>query len=421
MFEQLTLLQARDSVVDAWVKAIKVEKYSLNDLCNECGVAVVNGKSEMSCTKVVEKLLGGGVECRTDEEIPLDNFKHIPVSVYSAWQKPDVAISYGGLLVIIVEVHSCTKSSSFANTIRKLILGLVDVIRYYSNYDQTVTSYKGLMVPKLSVETCVVEVTVEFRQLMFEYSLQEIRKDDFRQTLECVYKENWEKIKDIKLYHIEDFKYFIVLCTDVMKKSYGECRQVSTKESIMFQAGEYYYKVPYCRRDFQNLATYSLMSSANPAKFKNFIKMENIPNTPIFKYPAVWYDPLTPREAGWCLGELVPQIKEALDDLHDSGLHHCDIRLENICFERDFSLTFVDLDRCTLSSLLDDSQFYTDSCMYDLSLLRKRRIDWRQLACLILWVVTGKEEIGYHQQKLEGLDHPITSNCFFKSLWTDGM
>lgn len=56
------------------------------------------------------------------------------MSIYSNWYKPDVAIYCKNLLILILEVHSCTKKELFGNTIRKLILGLVDLLRFHSNF-----------------------------------------------------------------------------------------------------------------------------------------------------------------------------------------------------------------------------------------------------------------------------------------------
>lgn len=69
-------------------------------------------------------------------------------------------LPYTYKIYVIIEVHSCSKEHSFGNTI---ILDLIDVLRYYTNYDPNLTILKGFVFPKLDVNKCVVEVTVKFK------------------------------------------------------------------------------------------------------------------------------------------------------------------------------------------------------------------------------------------------------------------
>ena len=118
------------------------------------------------------------------------------------------------------------------------------------------------------------------------------------------------------------------------------------------------------------------------------------------------------------MGHLVAEIHQALATLQEVRIHHCDVRLENICFQ-DYSLMFIVMDRSMDIVAVSDDRIYPDSCMYNIEFLREGRMDWLQLGCLILWVVTGKEENDYHKQTILGLEHPITSNTFLK-LWKEG-
>ena len=154
---------------------------------------------------------------------------------------------WDGLLILILEVHSCSdKRLSFNNTIRKLILGLTNLLRYYSNFNKTVTSCKGLVVPKHGFKTYAVEVTVEFKNFTFSYTLQEIGKDQFRERLQSVFTENKAKIENVKLYPIEKFKFYMKLSMPTMIEFGRDCKQVAAKEAIMFQGrwsllqGSYY-------------------------------------------------------------------------------------------------------------------------------------------------------------------------------------
>lgn len=208
-----------------------------------------------------------------------------------------------------------------------------------------------------------------------------------------------------------------------MEKFGTDCEQVASKEAIMFRANDYYYKIPVIQTDCFKLSYYCLFTHAH-SELDNFITLTDIPDIipdiSAFRYLKVPHNPLSIEEAELCLGDLVIKIQRALKNLHSAGLHHCDVRLENICFKEDSTLTFIDMDRSTPLHLLSDDCVYPDSCMYDVELLRSGLMDWRQLGCIILWVITGKEGDEYHKQTLTGLEHAIAHNKFFLALWNEG-
>ena len=63
------------------------------------------------------------------------------------------------------------------------------------------------------------------------------------------------------------------------------CKQMPSKEAIMFKAYKHYYKVPVNMTDFWNLYVYQLMNTS--VKLKNFISLMEVPTYSMFKYPAV--------------------------------------------------------------------------------------------------------------------------------------
>lgn len=420
MFNMLSILKTTGEIInDSWASDINIEKYDLQALCVRHDVEL--GRSqEQSCKKLVDRLLKKG-RTVTDEEVSLANFKKMHITVYSAWHKPDVAIYLKGLLILILEVHSCGKKASFANTIRKTILGLVDLLRYYSTFNQTVTSCKGLVVPKIGTAKCAIEVTVEFQNFGFYYTLQEIPMDKFSETLKSVFQYNLSKFEEVKLLTIDKFHFYIKLPMATMEKFGKDCEQVASKEAIMFRADDYYYKIPVVQTDCLKLSYYCLFAPAH-SELDNFITLTSIPDISAFRYLKVPHNPLSMEEAKLCLGDFVIKTKQALKILHGAGLYHCDVRLENICFKEDYTLTFIDMDRSTPPNLLSDDCVYPDSCMYDVRLLRSGLMDWRQLSCIILWVITGGKKEGdeYHKQTLTGLEHAIAHNKFLLALWNEG-
>lgn len=212
-------------------------------------------------------------------------------------------------MILIVEVHSCSKRLSFSDTIRKLILGLADLLRYYSNFDPTVTSSQGLVIPKFD-KKCVVKVTVEFKDFMFDYTLQVVAKDKFRETLLSVFDENRAKIEKLELYPIENFKFYIKLPMAAMETFGRDCKQMTAKEAIMFKADDYYYKVPVSVSDARNLMVWEIIQEKKifQNNLNDFVNLIEVPEICAYKYLAVKHYPLSAREArrlgGPCLQHL---------------------------------------------------------------------------------------------------------------------
>ena len=105
---------------------------------------------------------------------------------------------------------------------------------------------------------------------------------------------------------------------------------------------------------------------------KNVIYPEDVtpPNytTVLQKYRCANFGPLNQAEARKCLRSFIVGAKSALDELHGIGLSHNDIRLPNFCFNANFEVILIDLDRVWLIGKLYH-MFYKEekegrSCMY---------------------------------------------------------
>ena len=91
----------------------------------------------------------------------------------------------------------------------------------------------------------------------------------------------------------------------------------------------------------------------------------------ILLYKKVPYDPLTVDEAKRCLIGLVELIKEALDEFHEDDFAHCDIRLPNICFSRQYKAMLIDLESITPPG----ESFDSTSCMYEVPVACVNSVD----------------------------------------------
>lgn len=63
------------------------------------------------------------------------------------------------------------------------------------------------------------------------------------------------------------------------------------------------------------------------------------------RYKAVPHDPLTVDKASLCLHDLLKGLAQAIQEFHQNGYAHQDIRLENVCFNEQYEPVLIDLDR----------------------------------------------------------------------------
>lgn len=413
MFNDLHLLKAQEVIIDNWVDEIS-EKYNLIQILDDFNL--VNDPeetNEKTCTRVIRRMSWKATFVPS-EEIKLPDFKKMYMSIYSNVHKPDVAIYIGSKLVLVIEVISCSGKFSFGNTIRKLILGLLDLIRYYSFFDSTVRTLHGFVFPKRESNGCVVLVTLEFRDFTFWYHLKAIPRAHIKEELRVVYELNKKILGNFKVGDGAIGKYYIKLSGDEMNIYGRNCKQIEAKEAIMFYCEGQYYKIPVTKKDNSNLSWYSFAILGCNDTFQHFIKLQK--SGCFYTYKAVKYDPLTTSQARECLGDLVSQIHKALSKLH-AIMCHLDIRLENICFQEDYSLMFIDVDRSTITENVSDDCLYPGSCMYKAGF--DKLLDWLQLGCLVLWCITATPASSgedYHKQTL-CVDHPIVKNKFLLNLW----
>lgn len=349
-----------------------------------------------------------------DKEIACEDFKKQNMCIYSSTHKPDVAIYIAQWIILIIEVISCSRKTAFGNTIRKCILGLVDVIRYYTFFDANVTKFIGFVFPKMRKKNFVTEVTVKYEDFQFVYDTEAVKIDQVYIRLSAAFQHNRKMLTKVMKCKGIIFipKFYVTLSNECMASFGNDYEQVEANEAIMFFAGDTCYKTPIQKQDSANLKIFC--RTLSEPLLAHFINLAKEPAVKGFKYSKVPHRPLSASEARQCLGDLVGQVHVALDLLHSHGLSHMDVRLENICFDENYKAKFIDLDRSCETD--ECSVTYYSSCMYDPT-LNTLKHDWRQLACLILGVVTGVSPELYHSQELENTTHAIKASPFFVELW----
>ncbi len=109
---------------------------------------------------------------------------------------------------------------------------------------------------------------------------------------------------------------------------------------------------------------------------------------------------------------------EAVNELHDNGRAHLDIRLENICFNESEHAVLIDLDRSVNASLVNYESYGGYSHMYSSEggEWKAQNADCRQLAMMTHYILTGRAE-DYHYIKIDRCTYP---DLFFYTMFTQG-
>ena len=68
-------------------------------------------------------------------------------------------------------------------------------------------------------------------------------------------------------------------------------------------------------------------------------------------YNKVYYNPLTYKEAGKCLCDLIMKVTNVIQKMFKDNMYHGDLRLPNICFDKEFNPKLIDLDNGGIATM----------------------------------------------------------------------
>ena len=164
----------------------------------------------------------------------------------------------------------------------------------------------------------------------------------------------------------------------------GSPVQLPSRASILVRHGMDYFKSPAMQEEVLQLEFLQFDSSILQAL--PIIKLQRVTVVGThyyYKYRGIPNDPLTRPEAKSCLYDLVQMLVQVIESFHKYGWAHQDIRLQNICFDKDYMPVFIDLDRCKRSS---SKSYAGEGCMYSMR-GSASQTDWLQLGLVVCWVL----------------------------------
>ena len=362
-----------------------------------------------------------GVELRTTREVP--GMKEMKPLYSNTRQLPDISVyNKDHKWMTNIEVHS----SAFGNTVRKAITGGIDMLRFLRN-SHNLNEVTVFAFPKIGTKSTVVKITVQFQHLNFFYFLEPIRLSNAESSFAAC-------LTSCPGYDLpKHIQRFLIKLTEVEKLQMiprrhlqgceADIKQIPSTSSITLTTNTHCYKL------FEELApvdrcTMAFRDSPTSHRIQCQTTRCGLLRVNIVHYKKVPYDPLTVDEAKRCLIGLVELIKEALDELHEDDFAHCDIRLPNICFSRQYKAVLIDLERISPPG----ESFEGPSCMYEVPVacVSSMDVDFVAFGWLVVDVLLRASSshfsrhqaslTNYHQRKYTELPVPLKQSTFLSNL-----
>lgn len=308
----------------------------------------------------------------------------------------------------------------------KTVADIIDQLRLLRCFDTNISKCVGFTFPKFSSnnaenKTCVTKVTVSFKDFQFRIHLTPL-------PISSVKREIQEAVQGTKnfLFRCNPFLCFMCLSwQDKMEIAGTFCvhpskvEQVETRHCILLKSGDTFWKyIPSISEclNFEFFLDDIEIKCANP-------KHVMLPSGTAIHERLKFYmfpkeiSPLTKSEAEQCLCDLIIKTATALQELHNLGYAHLDVRLPNICFTANGANNYVkliDLDR-VISIKHGSVEGYIGE-MYNIPhQWLPSQCDWKQLGLLAASVLFKQND---HSSLVK--DRRVDQNHCLKQLIKEG-
>ena len=396
----------------------------LNTLCSGAEVPLT-GKDDEDASRFIE-LCTGSRECTPHSGESVEEWEDLPDSLCPTNERPDVWISEGSNVVILVaEVHSGEGPEGYKITLNKEVIGLMTQLRML-RYQYDINQVVGFVLPNSSEPFFVTKVTVQFEELSFYYTFERMPSlEAVEASIRAGYQANKDAIGQLRpsldRIHAYPIKLIDRECDDLRREfeleERVELEQVQSWNSFILQGnnGKIY---KFCLNEkcysVTNLLTLTIkikvMQHGEQIKDRLLLHEEELPVfnliIPFLQFPAA-IPPLSTSEAQVCLVPLLKSTKEAIDQLHGFDFAHLDIRLPNICFRKNegenVCAVLIDFERVKENVRSRRIPKY-DSCLYHPleGRLTLKQCDFMQLGWMAVWILHFDNALaGYDPHKLD--------------------
>ena len=228
-------------------------------------------------------------------------------------------------------------------------------LRYFRLFGLDTDHVVGYVFPKLNQKTIVTEVRLEFSRLTFRASFKYLKKEEVIESIEAILNEQCNLSKFEHLRTAQD--YFIGLNHEDLDyiqkivKSDSKLKQVRSAYSILVRDENYYYKIVPKLGEILTLKNLWIkITKFSPGLFKHLVLPTEIFQAPqsdvsLFRFEAQLYPHLTSGQCLCYLSDFVTYAIQALEEFHQFGYAHTDVRLPNFVLSHDFEIKLIDFDR----------------------------------------------------------------------------
>ena len=363
-------------------------------------------------------------EAKDTHEMTIKEYTRIRLPGVSSTIMPDVSITnkkdekLKGVednYIVFIEVLSET----LKKTIKKLYYVLVLQLIYIRSFSKGTVEVSGFVLPKREAKGKIVLATVRWEETLHQFigSLTVILKGKFLDRL-CEVIENQKHFDGIPPQVI----YFSNSLSPQGLSVYLNNRAFEQAVfelalSVVFRLDNKVYKMPLDYRSINTLYTFYLKSSSKPKQVllpEKVLQGNNL-NFFVFRY---LHPPLDIKSIQSCFDAFAKSVQSAVEELHDMGFVHLDLRVPNICFERingQWEAVLIDLDRCcSIDHKPPSSVQNNNSVMYNVTFDNSKQYDWRQFAIMLARVVQDNHA-DYHTAEPEFKDDAlgkVLKHCF---------
>ena len=340
-----------------------------------------------------------------NREAPL---KILPSFLSSTVTRPDVAVYFNDIPILFGEVQS---GNYPIDSLRKLVLNTCDLFRYLSHYIDDLDHVTGFFIPKKNVPKKCVKLEMKFEWLRYVCNFKILEKDEIRHEMKTAV----DHMKVLRYEEPPPDLFFHLLPSYILMGCFGERSvQLESYHSLVIQNYDEIYKIMIEKNNLFDVVAITgrkLLHSLLPER-KCVVPLPP-PGCVSYYVFSVLNPPYSRSQAKEHLPWLIIGIVIAINELHDFGIAHLDIRLENICFRTNNDVILIDLDRMDYAHNVFSSK-YEASCMYPTQLEPKytnAQVDWIQLGYLILWLLND-EELDYHSMTRDLLHTIVGLKCY---------
>lgn len=335
---------------------VEEEHLDLNDIARHyhVDVSMYSESNRNDSNRAASKIIHAILNCENSEYTVKEEYGYIFNNInaddfvqfyITPNNRVDVAIVHELNSLCIFEVHS----SPFIYTIRKLVYGIVQLLRIVKAHQINTCSMVGFCFPKLSCKRSVVKVEVMYDSILqcFESSYEFIL--DIAKIKEKIIsavsfnKKLLERCtaSEHKL-DANNYNYAITCSEDELKNYEDDAVQVKCNYGVLVEAtvdGELccIKKPMYMHSVAQLIILSSMMVSG--IQYKKYEK-----KFATLYYIKVKHDPLNNKELARCLYNYFPAVIKIVQSVHEKNIIHRDVRVPNICFNENYDPVLIDFD-----------------------------------------------------------------------------